>query len=267
MIAATRDLRTLKGFLLDMDGTVYLGDRVFPGAREFIALLARQGKKHLWLTNNSSRSAAEWAAKLRRLGFPAHAQDVFTSGNATIAYLLRQKPRPRVFALANPGFQDEMREAGCVLTADAPDFVVLGFDMTLTYEKVKAACLLIRRGVPFIASHPDKTCPTEDGFIPDCGAMAAMITEATGVKPIVLGKPFREMVDGALQRIGLPPHEVAMVGDRLYTDMRMARNAGVTAILVLTGETTRADLAGADIRPDFVFESIAELAEEIADRF
>ena len=258
-------LREINGYLLDMDGTTYLGNRVLPGAREFIRLLEEEGKKYLWLTNNSSKSAGEWTAKLRGMGFDASDDDVFTSGNATVSYLLKQRPQPRLYVLGTEYFEDELKRAGCVLTDDGPDYVVLGFDMTLTYEKLRTACLLIRAGVPFIASHPDKVCPTEEGYIPDCGAMIALITEATGVKPKVLGKPFKEMIDGALDRLALSPGEVAMVGDRLYTDIQMGKNADIPTVLVLTGETSREDLLDSSVQPDYVFDSLGHLAEVLGE--
>jgi NagD protein len=259
-------LRAVRTFLLDMDGTMVLGERALPGALALMEALKRTGRRHLWLTNNSSRAAADWAAKLRRMDFDAAEEQVYTSTEATLAYLLRRKARPRIFPVGTEAFERTLERGGCVLTATAPDFVVVGFDQTLTYEKLRASCLLIRAGVPFVASHPDKVCPAEEGYIPDCGAICACITEATGVKPKVLGKPYPEMVEGALARLGAAPAEVAMVGDRLYTDIRMARDAGIVGVLVLSGEARKEDLAGSEVQPDYVFSSVADLARALEDR-
>jgi HAD superfamily hydrolase (TIGR01457 family) len=256
-------LRAVRAFLLDMDGTMYLGERAFPEASLLMDVLRKTGRRHLWLTNNSSQAAGDWAAKLRRMGFEATEEQVYTSTEATLAYLLRQTPRPRVFPVGTEAFERTLERGGCVLTASAPDFVVVGFDQTLTYDKLRRACLFIRAGVPFIAGHPDRVCPTEDGFIPDCGAICACLTEATGVIPRILGKPFPEMVDGALARLGAARAEVAMVGDRLYTDIRMALNAGILGVLVLSGEARPEDLTGSEIRPDYVFESVGDLARAL----
>lgn len=258
-------LRVVRAFLLDMDGTVYLGERAFPEAFVLMEVLKRTGRRHLWLTNNSSQAAADWAAKLCRMGFDAAEEQVYTSTEATLAYLLRQRPRPRVFPVGTKPFERTLERGGCVLTATDPEFVVVGFDQTLTYEKLRQACLFIRAGVPFVASHPDKVCPTEEGCIPDCGAICACITEATGVKPKVLGKPYPEMVEGALARLGAKPAEVAMVGDRLYTDIRMARDAGIVGVLVLSGEARTEDLDRSEVQPDYVFNSVGDLVRALAE--
>ena len=265
MTADLARLRAVRAFLLDMDGTMYLGERAFQEAFVLMEVLKRTGRRHLWLTNNSSQAAEDWAAKLRRMGFEATEEQVYTSTEATLTYLLRQKPRPRVFLVGTKPFERTLGEGGCSLTATDPDFVVVGFDQTLTYEKLRQACLFIRAGVPFIASHPGRVCPTEEGYIPDCGAICACITEATGVKPKVLGKPYPEMVEGALARLGAKATEVAMVGDRLYTDIRMARDAGIVAILVLSGEASPADLVGSEIQPDYVFASVGDLARAVEE--
>lgn len=254
-------LEKISAFFLDMDGTTYLGDRALPGAGAFLGLLRQMGKRYLWLTNNSSRSAAEWAEKLRRMGFEAEAADVYTSTEATIAYLRRLHGGARLFVLGTESLERDLEGAGFRLAAGDPDFVVVGFDLTLTYDKLRRACHLLRSGVPFIATHPDRTCPTPEGFIPDCGAICALLTEATGVRPKILGKPYPEIVAGALERLGVGREAVAMVGDRLYTDIRMARDAGIAAILVLTGETKAEDLREAGVRPDYVFGSLGDLAE------
>ena len=211
-----------------------MGDRAVPGAAAFVARCRAQGRRVLWVTNNCSRRAAG-AAKLNRLGFAATPEDVFTSGEATTLQL-RGEGVTRVFLLGTPSLEREFQDAGLTLTAEDPQRVVVAFDLGVTYEKLKQACRLVRAGVPFVATHPDLNCPTEEGPIPDCGALCALITAATGVSPQVIGKPHAGMAAAAARRLGLPPHQIAMVGDRLYTDIRMAVENGMTGILVLSGE-------------------------------
>ena len=262
----TERLRNIDGFLMDMDGTIYLGDRLFPWSMPFIHCLRGQGKRWLWLTNNCSRNPQDYLDKLQRCGIEVKLDGLFTSGHATIAYLNSQKPGARLFVLGTPSFEHQLQDAGFVPTADKPDYVLASFDLTLTYEKLRIACDLIHEGVPFISSHPDKVCPTEGWPIPDSGSICDLITSTTGKKPRYFGKPYKEMAEGAMARIGTTPDRTAMVGDRLYTDMQMAKNAGITSILVLTGETKEEDLAGSPVQPDFVFPSLVELTEVLATR-
>ncbi len=255
----TKDFGGISSFLLDMDGTVYLGDRLFPGVPEFLARLQETGRGYLFFTNNSSQDAARYASKLQRMGLSVEARQVLTSGEATVNYLNDVARVTRVFALGTPSFEQELAAGGLSLDPEEPQAVVLGFDQTLTYDKLKHACRFIREGAPFIASHPDLTCPTPDGPVPDCGAMSALITAATGVEPIVIGKPHRYMADAALKRLGATPEQTAIVGDRLYTDMEMGFRAGLNTVLVLSGETQARDLEQAPRRPDWVLPSVADL--------
>lgn len=256
-------LRSVEGFLLDMDGTVYLGDRLFPFTVPFLDGLRSKGKKRLWLTNNCSKTPEEYVDKLKRMGVAAEPADIYTSGHATIAWLRANKPGARIFALATPSFERQLAEAGFLPVQERPDFVLASFDLTLTYAKLRAACEFIMRGVPFLATHPDKVCPTETLPIPDCGAICAAISVATGAEPRCFGKPRKEMAQGAMARLCTPPERTAMVGDRLSTDIQMAKTAGIASILVLTGEAKREDLAASPVQPDFVFESLGELAEAL----
>lgn len=257
-------LTEIRCFLLDMDGTFYLGDRLLPGAIGFMRYLAASGRDYLFLTNNSSRDAGYYAAKLSGMGWPAGRDAILTSGEATALYLKRQKPGARIFLLGTADLEAEFTANGFALTAESPDYVVLGFDKTLTYDKLTTACRLVRSGVPFVATHPDFNCPTEDGYIPDCGAMIEFIAASTGVRPYVVGKPHRDIVAAAFAKKPYQPHELAIVGDRLYTDIATGKSAGIASILVLSGETAAADLAKADVRPDFVFSGLGELAAALA---
>lgn len=252
-------LRRIRHFLLDLDGTIYLGKTIIPGAAEFIRFLRDTGRPYLFYTNNSSKSAREYAEKLTAMGIPAEPENVLSSGEATVRYLIAETPHRRVFAVGTPSFEAELREAGMELTETAPDAVVIGFDNTLTYAKLERACLLLRNGAPYYATNPDKVCPTEYGYIPDCGSIAALLREATGRSPQVIGKPNPEMIRMGMQKIGGAPETTAMVGDRLYTDMQMAFNAGIASILVLSGETKRSDLDAAERKPDFVFDSVRDV--------
>ncbi len=256
-------LSELQAFLLDMDGTLYLGPEALPGAAGFIETLRRTGRRHVYLTNNPSADAAFYAEKLRRMGIAALEEEVFTAGAATALHLARHTPHRRVFALGTPSFEGELRCAGIMPDAGDPEAVVLAFDKTLTYAKLERACLLLRAGLPYLATNPDKVCPTEYGYIPDCGAMAALLFEATGRMPQFIGKPSPDFARLALEWLGVNASETAMVGDRLYTDMEMARLAEMTGILVLSGETAREDLAGGAFQPDYVFEDVGALGRAL----
>jgi HAD superfamily hydrolase (TIGR01450 family) len=258
-------LRRLRGFIVDLDGTTYLGDRLIPGAREFFAALARTGRRHVFATNNSSLAGEDYEEKLRRLGLAVAPRQVLTSGEAT-AMVLAGRGHRRLFVVGTPALEAEMTGAGFVLDAVSPDCVVLGYDRTLTYEKLERAARLIARGVPFVATHPDRVCPTRDGYVPDCGAMIALLQTATGVAPLVVGKPEPLLAEMALQKLGLPASDVAVIGDRLYTDMEMGRRAGTTTILVLSGETTGAMVEQAALRPDIVVADLRALADALEPR-
>ena len=258
-----KDLSDIRLFLLNMDGTVYLGNRLLPGSLDFLRYLAETGRDHLFLTNNSSRNADYYAKKLTKLGWPANTDEILTAGEATALYLGGLKPAAKIYLLGTPDLETEFASHGFLLTDEEPDYVVLGFDMTLTYAKLVRACDLIRAGVPFIATHPDINCPTETGYIPDCGAMTALITASTGVIPKVIGKPNREIIDAMFRKKPVRRDQVAMVGDRLYTDIVMGHNAGVTSVLVLSGEAKESDIAAAPIKPDHVVAGLGALHEAL----
>ncbi len=259
-------LGAIRAFLMDMDGTVYLGNRLLPGAKGFFRLLDRRGIPYLFFTNNCSRDRTLYREKLARMGLEVASDRIITSGEATALYLATRTTHRRLYVLGTPSLEAEFRAAGFALAEEEVDAVVLGFDTTLTYAKLERACHLLRGGAAFVATHPDRVCPTERGPVPDCGAMAALLVKATGVRPVVVGKPSRLMVSMALRKLGrgYRARDVAMVGDRLYTDMRMARRAGLTAVLVLSGETRREALARTRDIPDYVFPSIRELASALA---
>lgn len=252
-------LADIRAFLLDLDGTIYLGPTPIPGAPEFIAFLKSTGRKHLFFTNNPSSDATAYAKKLCAMGIPAEPGDILTSGEATARYLAGQTSYRRLFVLGTPSFEAELQRHGLEVVTAKPDAVVLSFDKTLTYAKLEAAALFLAKGLPYIATNPDAVCPTEYGYIPDCGAMAALLEKATGRVPQYIGKPNAEMVAMGLEKLGVTADQTAMVGDRLYTDMEMGRRAGITRILVLSGETKEGDIPSGERRPDYIIESVASI--------
>lgn len=257
----TSRLSHIRGFLLDMDGTIYLGNKLLEGAVEFINACRTTGRSVLFLTNNSSKTGLEYAEKLASLGIQASSDDVLTSGEATISYMKAANIGPKVYVLGTGSLRDEFRGAGFELDRENPDAVVVGFDMELTYERLCRACDLIRKGVKFIATHPDVNCPTENGSVPDCGSIIAAITESTGRSPKIIGKPNKEMIDAAMRKVSSEKSQTAMVGDRLYTDIAMASAAGITGILVFSGETQRSDLAASRFVPDLAVPGIGDLVD------
>jgi 4-nitrophenyl phosphatase len=255
-------LCTVRGFLLDMDGTFYLGDRLLEGALRFIDLLQDQKKKFLFLTNNSSKHRSEYAQKISRLGLPIAEESVLTSGEATALYLSEQHPGAKLFLVGTPSLEEEFRQYGFQLVQQEPQFLVLGFDTSLTYQKLWALCDFVRAGVPYIATHPDFNCPTEKGFMPDVGAMIAFVEAATGRQPdLVVGKPNRLIVDTAAVKMNLHINQLAMIGDRLYTDIALGQTSGIVTILVLSGETKLEDLKDSPFQPDYTFKNLDEVAD------
>ncbi len=254
-------LAAARGFLLDMDGTFYLGDRLLEGALRFIQVLNLSGREYLFLTNNSSHRGGEYAAKISRLGLAMPESRVLTSGEATALYLREAYPGKGVYLVGTPSLAEEFIARGIRLETESPDLVVLGFDTTLTYEKIKRLSGLVRTGLPFIATHADLNCPTPSGPIPDVGSMLAMVKASTGRDPDqVVGKPNRMIVEAAAAKLGLPVGWLAMVGDRLYTDIALGQTAGIATILVLSGETRLEEVEESPFRPTAVFEDLGAVA-------
>ena len=246
-------------FIFDMDGTIYLGGKLLPGAASLINHLQNQGTPYFFLTNNSSKSKLDYVNKLAAFNLPVTPDQIYTSGEATAIYLQREKPGARLFVVGTPSLEAEFARHGFELVQDNPDIVVLGFDTTLTYKKIWKMCDFVRDGIPYIATNPDINCPTESGYMPDIGAIMAMVKSSTGREPdLVIGKPHPPIIQTILEKTGFAPAQMAMVGDRLYTDIALGK-AGITTILVLSGETRRQDIPDAPIKPDFVFENLAEL--------
>ena len=258
---AKQCLAAVRCFLLDMDGTFYLGDRLIDGSLAFLEALRRTGRDAWFLTNNSSKSAAAYVEKLTRLGVPEpFRRQVITSGHAAAQYLLTRFPGGRGYLLGNEVLRHELNEMGLVFTEAKPDYVLVAFDTTLDYPKMCKVCDFIRAGTPYIATHPDFNCPTESGFIPDAGAIMAFIEASTGRwADVILGKPHGGIIREAQRRTGYTAAELAMVGDRLYTDVAAGVRHGMPGILVLSGEATLADVAASDVRPDLIFGKLADM--------
>ena len=259
------DLSRVRHVVLDMDGTLYRGARLFAATLPFLERLRSLGIGYTFLTNNTSRSKADYVTKLRGLGIEASASEIYTPAESTMAYLRSRLPQVKTVALlGTPSLAQEFADAGYAVNWDAPDAVVVGFDTTLTYERLCRAAYWIGAGLPFLATHPDLVCPTEEPTVlVDCGSVCACLTAATGRHPMVFGKPSPSILLELCGRLQLAADELAMVGDRIYTDIRMAQEAGVPSVLVLTGEATAADAAGMPNQPDLVVADIGELGERL----
>ena len=259
-----RSLNQAKAFLLDMDGTFCLGDALLPGALELLELLNRRGLPFCFLTNNTSHSKLDYIRKLRGLGVREEDARVYTAGDATIAYLNQHHSGKKVFLLGTPSLAESFCEGGIALSESDPDVVVIGYDTGLTYDRISAFCSFVRKGLPYIATHPDVNCPTPEGPVPDIGAMMSLVEASTGRKAdVVIGKPNPGIVNALTKEWGLKPEELVMVGDRLYTDIALGQTAGVRTVLVLSGETRREDLANAKNQPDLVCENLTDLTCDI----
>lgn len=246
-------------FVLDMDGTFYCSDRMIDGSMDFLEAVKNCGKRYMFFTNNSSKAPREYLDKLAGMGCFIDRSQIMTSGDVAIRYLKSRYPGKTVYLLGTPELEADFAREGILLTEEMPDIVMVGFDKTLTYDRLERACTYIRRGALFLSTHPDINCPVEGGFIPDSGAICGAISLSTGKKPKYLGKPYKETVDMILDRTGETLSGLAFVGDRLYTDIAVGVNHGAKGFLVLSGETTRADLEKSEIQPDAVFENLAEM--------
>jgi len=259
-------LREAKAFLLDMDGTFYLGDGLLPGALELLDLLNQRGLPFSFLTNNTSRSKQDYIQRLRGLGVREQDARVYTAGDATIAYLKKHQAGKGVFLLGTESLAESFRVGGIDLSDDDPDVVVIGYDTSLTYARLSAFCRFVRSGLPYIATHPDVNCPNPDGPVPDIGAMMSLVEASTGRKAdVIIGKPNPGIVNALAEEWGIDPRSLAMVGDRLYTDIALGKTACVKTVLVLSGETNLEDLKNLEFHPDLVCENLADLIRMLKD--
>lgn len=253
-------LQDVKCFLLDMDGTFYLGNNLIDGSLDFINKLRATGRDFLFLTNNSSHNADFYVKRLHGMGLDVPREKILTSGEATADKLNQLYPGKRAFVLGNEYLIEEFSQMGVIVDQENPEIVVIGYDTTLDYKKMTRVCDLVRAGLPYIATHPDFNCPTETGFAPDIGAIMAFIEASAFRRPeLIVGKPNTGIVEAALRRTGLKTGEMAMVGDRLYTDIETGLRSGMLSILVMSGETTEEMLAKSETVPDLKFGRLADM--------
>lgn len=263
------DLKDIKLFMLDMDGTIYNEDTLIPGALDFFHTLQRQGKKYIFMTNNSSKGKLTYVEKLTRLGIDATTENIASSVNATVMYLNEHKPGAKLYVIGTESLVRELKDENFIVVPTDYrekdiDYVLLGFDTELNYEKVRGACYYISRGYKYIATNCDLKCPIgDDKYIPDCGAIAKLLELATNRTPLFLGKPDRTIVDSVSQHWNVPISQIACVGDRLYTDIAVGINAGATSICLFTGEAKMSDITTTKFKADYYFDSIKELNEAL----
>lgn len=250
-----------KYFIVDMDGTFYLDGNIIPGADEFLKKVRESGRDFFFFTNNSSNNVASCRAKLEKMGFPVDENRVIISSHVTIDFLKRNRPNKKVFLLGNERLTSDFESAGINLVESDPDIVVLGFDTTLTYQKMWDAARFIANGAEYIATHPDLNCPTADGFMPDTGSMIELFAASTGKRPLVMGKPMTATVDYITHMLSCERDEIAFIGDRLATDIAIGATHGIPSVLVLSGVTTIEEYEQSEIKASVVVDSMKALAE------
>ncbi len=246
--------------LLDLDGTVYLDETPIGRAVQTLEKLRERGKRLVFLTNNSSKTEAEYRQKLTRIGLWGAGDRVYTSGMATVSYLKKWYAGKKVYLVGTEALREEFAKAGIPLDDEAPDLCVLAYDVELTFAKIKRLNAFLRAGKPFLATHPDDVCPTKDVPMPDVGSFLALFERSSGRRPdLIIGKPFTPMGEELAALTGVPQERMCMIGDRMHTDIRFAANNGMKSVLVLSGETTRENMKNYPDQPDLVLESINEI--------
>ena len=256
-------LRQKRLYLFDMDGTLYLGEQLYSFTTELLRTIRESGRKYLFMTNNSSKSVEDYIKKLGKLGIAAEREDFITSSQATAYYLHKHHEGKTLYVCGTESLKEELRMEGFTVTTDLDkvECIVMGFDTELTFQKLHdvSYLLLTRPELPYIATNPDLVCPTEFGSVPDCGSVCIGIKNATGKEPIVIGKPSPLMPLLAMERLGIEKKDACVVGDRIYTDVKSGLNAGITGILVLSGETTREILEASEDKPHIVLEDAGQI--------
>lgn len=258
-------LKSIRLFLFDMDGTLYLGNELFDFTAELLDTIKKQGKRYMFMTNNSSKSVKDYVLKLKKLGIDSCEDDFFTSSQATALYLKEHHRGDRLYVCGTRSLKEELSKNGFEITEDPgqTDCIVMGFDTELTFKKLHdvSYLLLTRPGIPYIATNPDYVCPTEFGSVPDCGSVCDMFYNVSKRRPVVIGKPQPAMPLLAMKAAGVTADKTAVIGDRIYTDIKSGLNAGAYTVLVLSGETTREILAESGDKPHAVMESARELLD------
>lgn len=260
-------LKDKKLFLLDIDGTVCKGEQLISGTSEFLEEIVRSGGQFVFITNNATKSIADYIASFQRMGIASGYSNFVTASYATVQYLKQNYDGKLIYVLGTRSFQRELKRNGIRITDDCEDggisCVLVSYDNRLTYEKLSDTCrILMNRNVDYVATNPDYVCPTEFGSVPDCGSICQMLEHAVKRTPYFIGKPEPVMVETALRQNHFTREETLIVGDRLYTDILCGEKTGVETALVLTGEATREDVKKSEIKPDYIFPSIAELYRE-----
>lgn len=253
-------------FLFDLDGTLYLGNQLFGFTKELLAVLRSQNKRVLFMTNNSSKSVADYVRKLNTLGVAASEEDFITSSQVTAQYLKQHYGDRKIYVAGTESFFNELGATGLDVTTERSGdvgCVVSGFDTELTFRKLQDVCRLLLRDIPYIATNPDLVCPTEFGYVPDCGSVSQMLFNATGKKPLFIGKPAGFMPEYAIEKWHAGKSETLIIGDRLYTDIACGIRAGIPSLLVLSGETTREMLQKSEYHPDYVLADCGELLKAL----
>lgn len=254
-------LKDIKLFVLDMDGTIYLGDEPIPGAFEWVKKIGEDpDRDFIFFTNNASKVPSIYVEKLAKLGLDVGIEKIVTAGDVCAQFLKENYPSAKIYLNGTPALEENWRAKGLNLVKESPDVCVQSFDTTLTYEKLDRICHFIRNGADFIATHKDINCPTEYGFMPDCGAMCELIKSSTGVAPRFFGKPYKETVDMLTSITDVEAQHMAFVGDRLYTDVATGVNNGAVGILVLSGESTMQTVKMSDVKPTAIYNSICEIS-------
>jgi 4-nitrophenyl phosphatase len=261
-------LKEKKLFLFDMDGTIYEDQRVFAGALELLSTIRRLGGKYVFITNNSSTSVRDYLQRLKAMGIEAQPDNFFTSAQATALYLKEKHPGQLAYCLGTRSLLQEFRDSGIAVTGqvdDRAEVIVVGFDTELTYAKIRQTCEMLSKDLPYLATNPDLACPAEFGFVPDCGAICEMLALATGKRPLFLGKPNAAMVDYVVRNSVFSKEQTVVIGDRLYTDIAVGVNAGVSTVCVLTGEAQLTDIEASSSKPEFVLPSVQEILTILAE--
>jgi len=258
------NFKNIELYLLDMDGTIYIENTQIDGADKFIEKIININKRYVFLTNNSSVNKNNYLLRMKNLGIPCEEQNIFSSGMATGIFLKEERKDKKVYLVGTKALEDELKSYGVRLTNNNPDIVVVGFDRELNYNKLELACKFLADGAEFLATNADLLYPIKNNrFIPDCGSMCNMLTTATNKSPLYIGKPNRYMIDMLAKKHQISHDKIAIIGDRLYTDIASGINANITTICVLTGETSKEMIKKSDYKPDYVFDSIKDLIDLI----